>query len=86
MPDFRGLTPKNQILVLHADARFLSWETLTSPGPVFCGARKEAGGPAIFFRFWRQTTVFKGLTPKNRTLILHADARSLSWETLAPPA
>ena len=48
----RGLTPKNRTLILRADARFCSWETLALPARMFCGVWKETeygsmGQPAL---------------------------------------
>ena len=50
-PDLRRLTPKNRPLILRADARFFSWQTLAPPARVFCGARIEAGGSALIEMF-----------------------------------
>jgi hypothetical protein len=42
----RGLTPKNLTLILRADARFFSWETLALPALMFCGVWKETESAA----------------------------------------
>ncbi len=58
---FQGVDPENpdsdarfSADARFSDARFLSWETLAFPAQVFCGPRKEAGGPAKFAQFCRQ--------------------------------
>ena len=46
--DFRGLTQENGPLILGADARLFSWETLAPPALVFYGPRKDRGARRVF--------------------------------------
>jgi hypothetical protein len=84
MSDFRGLTPKNVTPISRALPVLSGGKPLRPRRGCFAVLGYQRGGPQNFPGFGLKPTNFRGLTPRNRPLILRANARLFSWETLAP--